>query len=293
MKNFTLISITLTACLITLSSTSMVLAASPAAKVVYATGEVSARDTGGTRRLLQKGDIIASGDAVVPGKGRAQLKLTDGGFVALDPNTEYVIEDYRLDQASPDSGRSFFNLVRGGMRFVTGAIGKVKRKNWRMRTAVATIGNRRLCALRRRFTERPLRRRLRGYSRGDRGQIRHGRFRIFHYAFDAQIDVRQRNEVRRLANQCFWACVHQNLVCIPGIFDIVAIRCPVRGVPDPTSIRPKSGKLDHFGKRVDYFVANVSKKNPSKLKLLDSLSSPRKNLIFINILYCYPQETVS
>ena len=74
------------------------------------------------------------------GKGRAQLKLTDGGFVALDPNTEYVIEDYRFDQASSDSGRSFFNLVRGGVRFVTGAIGKVKRKNWRMRTAVATIG---------------------------------------------------------------------------------------------------------------------------------------------------------
>ena len=89
---------------------------------------------------FQKGDIIASGDAVVTGKGRAQLKLTDGGFVALDPNTEYVIEDYRFDQASSDSGRSFFNLVRGGVRFVTGAIGKVKRKNWRMRTAVATIG---------------------------------------------------------------------------------------------------------------------------------------------------------
>ena len=88
----------------------MVLAASPAAKVVYATGEVSARDTGGTRRPLQKGDIIASGDAVVTGKGRAQLKLTDGGFVALDPNTEYVIENYRFDQASPDSGRSFFQL---------------------------------------------------------------------------------------------------------------------------------------------------------------------------------------
>lgn len=30
--------------------------------------------------------------------------------------------------------------MRGGVRFVTGAIGKVKRKNWRMRTAVATIG---------------------------------------------------------------------------------------------------------------------------------------------------------
>jgi len=51
----------------------------------------------------------------VTGKGRAQLKLTDGGFVALDPNTEYVIEDYRFDQASSDSGRSFFNLVRGGV----------------------------------------------------------------------------------------------------------------------------------------------------------------------------------
>ena len=39
----------------------------------------------------------------------------------------------------PDA--AFFNLVRGGVRFVTGAIGMVKRKNWRMRTAVATIGS--------------------------------------------------------------------------------------------------------------------------------------------------------
>ena len=140
MKHFTLISITLAAWLLTLSATSMVLAASPAAKVIYATGEVSAKDAGGTRRAIQRGDFIASGDTVVTGEGRIQLRLTDGGFVALDPNTAYVIEDYRFDRVSPDAGRSFFNLVRGGVRFVTGAIGKVNRKNWRMRTAVATIG---------------------------------------------------------------------------------------------------------------------------------------------------------
>jgi hypothetical protein len=140
MKHVTLVSITCAAWLLAASAASTVFAAAPAAKVVYATGEVSAIDAGGARRAVQRGDFIASGDTVVTADGRTQLKLTDGAFVALDPNTEYVIETYRFDEASPDSGRSVFNLVRGGVRFVTGAIGKVNRKNWRMRTAVATLG---------------------------------------------------------------------------------------------------------------------------------------------------------
>ncbi len=115
-------------------------AASQAGKVVFAFGDVSATAADGSRRALARGDAIAAGDTVITGRGRAQIRLTDGGFVALNPETEYALEDYAFDDAAPASGRSFFNLVRGGVRMVTGAIARANRSNWRMRTAVATIG---------------------------------------------------------------------------------------------------------------------------------------------------------
>ena len=115
-------------------------AATNAARIVYAIGDVSATDSGGTRRAVKKGDFIVSGDTVVTTRGRAQLKLTDGGFVALNPNTEYAIEDYEYEEAAPAKGRSFFNLLKGGVRMVTGAIGRSNKSGWRMRTSVATIG---------------------------------------------------------------------------------------------------------------------------------------------------------
>lgn len=115
-------------------------AATPAARVIYAFGEVSAEDAGGGTRAVSKGDVIAAGDTLLTGRGRAQIKLTDGGFVALKPNTSYAIEDYSYDPADAANSRSFFNLVRGGVRLVTGAVGRANRSGWRMRTAVATIG---------------------------------------------------------------------------------------------------------------------------------------------------------
>ena len=118
----------------------LVTAATPAGRTIYATGDVSASDAAGSRRALTKGDFVVSGDTVVTGEGRVQLKLTDGGFIALDHNTEYAIEEYAYDEAAPSTARSFFNLLKGGVRLVSGAVARSNRKGWRMRTSVATIG---------------------------------------------------------------------------------------------------------------------------------------------------------
>jgi len=129
----------LAAALVTWAGPSMA-AAALAGRVVFALGAVSARDSGGTVRPLARGDAVVAGDTIVTAAGRAQIKLTDGALVALNPDTEYAIEDYAFDDSAPDEGRSFFNLIRGGVRLVTARIGRVTHANWRMRTAVATIG---------------------------------------------------------------------------------------------------------------------------------------------------------
>lgn len=114
--------------------------AKSAGQVLFAIGEVSVRDSAGGTRAVSKGDAVASGDTLITGKGRAQIRLSDGGRVALNPQTEYTIEDYELSEEEPSASRSFFNLVRGGVRLVTGRIARLNRKNWRMRTSIATIG---------------------------------------------------------------------------------------------------------------------------------------------------------
>ncbi len=115
-------------------------AASQAGKVVYAFGNVSAVDADGDSRALSRGATFDAGDTIVTKRGRAQLRFSDGGFAALQPNTEYRIEDYHFEGEADGNERSFLNLIRGSVRLVTGLIGRANKQNFRLRTAVATIG---------------------------------------------------------------------------------------------------------------------------------------------------------
>jgi hypothetical protein len=69
-----------------------------------------------------------------------QIRCTDGGFAALQPNTGYKVEDYAYAGQADGSKRGFFHLLRGTVRLVTGVIGHANRRNFRLSTKVATIG---------------------------------------------------------------------------------------------------------------------------------------------------------
>ncbi len=111
-----------------------------AGSVVFAKGEVSALDANETSRYLIRGDKVFSGDTIVTGDGRAQIKFTDGGFASIRSRTEYSLSQYSYRGAADGSERGFFRLIKGGVRFVTGAIGKANRKHFRLSTRTATIG---------------------------------------------------------------------------------------------------------------------------------------------------------
>jgi hypothetical protein len=91
-------------------------------------------------RALIRGDLIFPHETVVTVDGRVQLKFTDGGLASLKPHTEYRIDEYNYSGAADGNERSFFNLLKGSVRFVTGAVGKLNRKNFRISTKTATIG---------------------------------------------------------------------------------------------------------------------------------------------------------
>lgn len=112
-----------------------------AGRVDFATTGVSARGGDGRSRALAKGAEIFPGDTIqTQDEGRAQLRFTDGGQISLQPRSEFRIENYRFAGQPDGSESAVFNLIRGGLRTITGLVGSRDRKSYQLRTQVATIG---------------------------------------------------------------------------------------------------------------------------------------------------------
>ena len=110
-----------------------------AAQVNFVIGQVSASTPGGRTRFLHKGDVIASGDRISTHDGRVQLRFSDGGFVSLQPGTVFGVDAYVFDASKPEQGGAYFNLLRGGVRCVTGSIGHDRHSSYRVKTPLASL----------------------------------------------------------------------------------------------------------------------------------------------------------
>ena len=118
-----------------------------AGKVMFVFGQAWLDSVDGTRQEVVKDMSFESGDHFsTAANGRVQLLMADGGLIALRPSTEFVIEEFSYAGSDTDAGtndnqdRSFFSLVKGGFRSITGAVGKKDKSAYRVRTPVATIG---------------------------------------------------------------------------------------------------------------------------------------------------------
>lgn len=111
-----------------------------AGKVEFAIGNVNAVGADGRTRSLNKGSEINRGETVHTTNGRAQLRFTDGGYISLQPNSEFKVEDYHFNGKADGTEKGFFSLVKGGLRAITGAIGHTDKTAYRVNTPVATIG---------------------------------------------------------------------------------------------------------------------------------------------------------
>lgn len=111
-----------------------------AGRVDFAVGNVVANATDGSRRTLVKGAELFSGDTVLTNDGQTQFRFSDGSIVSLQPGSEYRIVDYRFNGVADGTEKGFFSLLKGGLRTITGLVGKTSRDNYRVTTNVATIG---------------------------------------------------------------------------------------------------------------------------------------------------------
>ena len=115
--------------------------AAGAANVDFAAGSVTAVNSVGVQRPLSKGAEIGNGDTIRTGDGgRAQVRFSDGALISLQPQTEFRIDNYQYSGKADEAEKGFFSLLKGGLRTITGLVGRSNRDNYKVSTSVATIG---------------------------------------------------------------------------------------------------------------------------------------------------------
>lgn len=115
--------------------------AAPAGQITQSSGYVAVSSPQGAPKTAGNGAAIESGQTVTVGKGgKAVIRFQDGQIIALQSKSIFKVNNYQYDQAAPEKGESFFALLEGGMRALTGLIGNNNPTGWRMATPTMTIG---------------------------------------------------------------------------------------------------------------------------------------------------------
>jgi hypothetical protein len=91
-------------------------------------------------RTLREGDQVNQGDTVSTGSGSSVvLKFDDGSVTALTANSRMTVTTYQFNPTT-STGNVLLSLIDGGMRALTGLIGKNSPDKVSYRAATATIG---------------------------------------------------------------------------------------------------------------------------------------------------------
>lgn len=115
--------------------------AEPAGSVTHLAGTLTVKRADGTTKLLATKSEIAEGDELITQQDTyARVKFVDGGEVVLRPNTQLKVATYAYSEDKPQSDNIVLSLVRGGLRAVTGLLGKRNRDRFKLETTTATIG---------------------------------------------------------------------------------------------------------------------------------------------------------
>lgn len=110
-------------------------------RVVIIKGEVTAKAGSKDPRKLSRGAPLYETDEITTDENAfVVIAFRDQGSITIKSNSRMKIEEYKFNQAEPADDSSVFRLVKGGMRALTGLIGKRNPDNYKVDTAVATIG---------------------------------------------------------------------------------------------------------------------------------------------------------
>jgi hypothetical protein len=112
-----------------------------AGQVANLSGVLSVKRVDGTSRILAVRSEVMEGDLLTTADDTyARIRFVDNAEVVLRPNSQLRVTSYNYSEAQPQSDSALIGLLKGGLRALTGLIGKRNRDAVSFKTPTATIG---------------------------------------------------------------------------------------------------------------------------------------------------------
>lgn len=109
--------------------------------VTHSSGTVSVKRADGTTRLLGLRSEVHEGDRIsTQSDTYTRVKFKDGGELTLRPNSQVQVANYNFKENAPEKDNVVINLLKGGLRAISGLIGRRSKENVSFKTPTATIG---------------------------------------------------------------------------------------------------------------------------------------------------------
>ena len=111
-------------------------------RVMYIRGSVTAIDgTTGVPRILRGDSRVRLGEVIETGpKSVVQIVFPDRSMLHVKSDSKIKVEEFNFTRAKPEDDDMVINIFKGGMRSLTGLVGKRNPEKVRYKTPVATIG---------------------------------------------------------------------------------------------------------------------------------------------------------
>lgn len=109
--------------------------------VVRQKGQVTVKDLNGETQILEINSPIYEGDRITTEIGStAFIAMDDGAEIYLKEDSVVKISAYVITSGLDEDSSSVLDLIRGGLRKITGSIGASAQSNYQVQTGLATIG---------------------------------------------------------------------------------------------------------------------------------------------------------
>jgi hypothetical protein len=116
-------------------------ASSDAGKFLSVTGDVRVISRDGAPRAAQREAEFREGESIITGAGAlAQLRMFDGALMSVRGDTEIKLERFSYAGEQDRNANFLLSVLKGGLRTITGMIGRQNRERYRITTATVTLG---------------------------------------------------------------------------------------------------------------------------------------------------------
>ncbi len=109
--------------------------------IIEVEGVLNVKKENGAIKNLSKNSEVEEGDTLISDKTTyAKIKFVDDSEITLKPSSQLKISLFTYEVDKPEKDNSVLSLIKGGLRSITGMIGKRNKDRVKLNTPSATIG---------------------------------------------------------------------------------------------------------------------------------------------------------